>query len=174
MRLLFAVFGIVGICVITRFFLRTKESCKWILLELSLYLIVVVYFIAWKSGRSGMGGINLRVPLPIWRAIISHKFNTVACRSLLNLLLFVPLGYLFPQITKMEIKMTRWWTVCLLGFLTSLLIEVSQFAFRFGVFEFDDLIKNTMGTGLGWLIWKVQDIRMQKHSDQKEVTNGHN
>ena len=64
------------------------------------------------------------------------------------MLLFVPFGYLLPQM-----KQLKWYHVAGLGFITSLMIETCQLVFRFGVFELDDLVKNTMGAALGWLLY---------------------
>lgn len=59
-----------------------------------------------------------------------------------------PLGYLLPQL-----KPLNWYQMIGLGFLTSLLIETCQLVFHFGGFELDNLVKNTMGAGVGWLIY---------------------
>ena len=66
-------------------------------------------------------------------------------------------------------SMTVWWKIILFGFLSSLLIESCQFMFHRGVFELDDLLKNTMGTAVGWLIWKVITIVFYEKSKKKEV-----
>ena len=65
-------------------------------------------------------------------------------------------------------SMTVWWKIILFGFLSSLLIESCQFMFHRGVFELDDLLKNTMGTVVGWPIWKVITIITCSNSKKKE------
>ena len=67
---------------------------------------------------------------------------------LLNILLFVPLGAALPFIYK---KTTFIKTV-LIGFSLSLLIEFSQF-FIGRACEIDDLICNTLGAAVGYLIY---------------------
>lgn len=64
-----------------------------------------------------------------------------------NLIWFVPLGVLLPVLTKAR-KSTILW-----GFGLSLYIEVSQYIFGTGVSEVEDLILNTAGTGIGYLIY---------------------
>ena len=64
-----------------------------------------------------------------------------------NLVWFVPLGVMMPVLTKCR-KSTILW-----GFGLSLYIEVSQFIFGTGVSEVEDLILNTAGTGIGYLIY---------------------
>ena len=43
----------------------------------------------------------------------------------------------------------------LTGILTSLSIEISQLCFRRGLFEWDDIIGNTVGTIIGYSIYKM-------------------
>ena len=64
-----------------------------------------------------------------------------------NLVWFVPLGLLLPVLTKAR-KATILW-----GLGLSLYIEVSQYVFGTGVSEVEDLILNTAGTGIGYLIY---------------------
>ena len=65
----------------------------------------------------------------------------------LNILLFVPFGYLLPLLWK---RADRWWKVVLCGFVLSLGIELVQLATHLGMFDLDDLMNNTLGALLGW------------------------
>ena len=113
-----------------------------------LYLCGLVYYVGFRGHREGLSGVNIRFPLPFWRAIRSHRYGSVTKRSVLNMLLFVPFGYLLPQWKRL-----RWYQVVTLGLMLSLLIETGQLVFHFGVFELDDLVKNTMGAGVGFLLY---------------------
>lgn len=64
-----------------------------------------------------------------------------------NLVCFVPLGVLLPVLTKARNATILW------GLGLSLYIEVSQYVFGTGVSEVEDLILNTAGTGIGYLIY---------------------
>lgn len=143
---------------------KSKNGDNCILCITMLYLISVLYFTTIRGGRSGLGGICIRFPFPFYNALKTHRYGKTANRSVLNLLLFVPLGYLLPQFfskpknhsdasTGKIIK--KWWQVISIGFITSLLIETGQIVFRVGIFELDDILKNTMGTGVGFLIFIV-------------------
>ena len=66
----------------------------------------------------------------------------------LNILLFVPFGYLLPLLWK---RADRWWKVVLCGFVLSLLIELTQLVSHLGMFDLDDLMNNSLGAFLGWL-----------------------
>jgi len=65
----------------------------------------------------------------------------------LNILLFVPFGYLLPLLWK---RADRWWKVLLCGFVLSLGIELAQLATHLGMFDLDDLMNNSLGALLGW------------------------
>ena len=71
--------------------------------------------------------------------------------SFLNVLLFMPLGFLLPVFWKNFKKFH--WTV-LFGFCISLLIEVLQI-FTFRATDVNDLMTNTLGTFLGWFIARI-------------------
>ena len=65
----------------------------------------------------------------------------------LNILLFVPFGYLLPLLWR---RADRWWKVVLCGFVLSLLIELTQLVTHLGMFDLDDLMNNSLGALLGW------------------------
>ena len=68
----------------------------------------------------------------------------------LNVLLFMPLGYLLPVSIR---RFNRWWQVLSIGFLFSLLIETVQLLTRLGWFDASDLLHNTLGALIGYWIY---------------------
>lgn len=74
-----------------------------------------------------------------------------------NLLLLAPLGFLLPALAGMD----RCRRACTAIFAVSLVIETAQFVvsvvagFAYKVFDVDDLLLNTLGGLLGWLVFKV-------------------
>lgn len=67
----------------------------------------------------------------------------------LNILLYIPMGYLLPTI----FEKLKPWHVVLIGFGCSVLTEVSQLVFKIGLFEFDDMLNNTMGCVIGLVMY---------------------
>ena len=63
----------------------------------------------------------------------------------LNILLFVLFGFLLPLVIR-----RGFWAVVLIGLLFSIGIEATQYFFRLGFCEFDDVFHNTLGTALGY------------------------
>ena len=66
---------------------------------------------------------------------------------LLNILLFVPFGFLMVHLPGS----LKWWQVVLLCALTSAGVELAQLYYHLGLFEFDDIFDNTLG-GIAGLI----------------------
>ena len=71
--------------------------------------------------------------------------------TILNIILFLPLGFFLPLLYK---KYNCFSKVLLIGFLFSLSIEVIQM-FGFGRTDVNDLITNTVGSGLGYGVYKL-------------------
>ncbi|ANS75274.1 hypothetical protein AWM70_12220 [Paenibacillus yonginensis] len=68
-----------------------------------------------------------------------------------NILLFMPLGFSIP----LRFKLNRPGKVILLGFLTSFLVEVIQFFTFIRSFDVDDLMLNTLGASLGFVLYRL-------------------
>ena len=69
--------------------------------------------------------------------------------SILNIFLFLPMGLLLPLVCS---SCRRFRQVLKIGFFTSLGIELAQL-FTYRVTDINDLITNTLGTALGYLIY---------------------
>lgn len=84
----------------------------------------------------------------LWKRIGWYKepLNSIA----LNILLFVPLGYLAPSVFSF---LRRWWRVVLTGLGFSLMIEVVQLATHLGWFDASDLFHNTLGAVIGYGVY---------------------
>jgi glycopeptide antibiotics resistance protein len=67
-----------------------------------------------------------------------------------NIGFFMPLGFFLPFLSK---KLSSGWKVILLGFCISLFIEVSQLFIPARGSDIDDIILNTLGTALGFLLY---------------------
>lgn len=73
----------------------------------------------------------------------------------LNIAAFVPLGFLIG----------RWWGI-FIGLFLSCGIEAAQYYYQLGYCELDDVLNNTIGTGLGIFIWiKVRALALRKWED---------
>lgn len=68
-----------------------------------------------------------------------------------NIVWFIPFGFLLPFISKKP-NHSR---IVMYGFALSLAIELAQFGFGTGISEVDDLILNTLGASIGYLLHRV-------------------
>lgn len=76
-----------------------------------------------------------------------------------NIVGFMPCGFFLPVISR---RSRRWFNTVLLSFLFSLCIETIQLIFKVGSFDVDDMILNTLGGILGYILYKiVQHIRVR-------------
>ena len=63
----------------------------------------------------------------------------------LNILLYYPLGFLL----KVLFPRLKGWQIVLIGFMASAATELTQYLFKMGWLELDDMITNTLGTTIG-------------------------
>ncbi|MEG0285228.1 MULTISPECIES: VanZ family protein [Vagococcus] len=70
----------------------------------------------------------------------------------LNILMFIPLGIILPLMWR---KYHQFSKTLSYGFGLSLLIEISQLFTRFRATDINDLIMNSLGVCMGWLIYRI-------------------
>ena len=69
-----------------------------------------------------------------------------------NVLLFVPYGFLLPWVFE---KVRGFFKTGFWGLLTSVCVEVLQLVSGRGYFQIDDILTNTLGTLIGFLIFAL-------------------
>lgn len=106
------------------------------------------------SGSRGVMLIPFRELVGLFRES-NHSF--FFWQITLNVFLFVPFGFLVTAYLYLYSKkstISNWLTVLLLGFAFSLLIEGFQFITGRGYTEVDDIINNTFGALIGYLMYR--------------------
>lgn len=73
---------------------------------------------------------------------------------ILNILLFVPLGYLLPTIDGEKRMNNTYYGIAIIGFFVSSFIEATQLLTHRGWFDVDDLFHNTMGAVIGLFLYR--------------------
>lgn len=82
-----------------------------------------------------------------------NKFSFTEWRNLvLNIVLFIPFGFLLPMLSG---KFEKFWKTYVMGLLLTVLIEVTQLITGRGVFEFDDILNNFVGTMIGFGLYEI-------------------
>ncbi len=125
-----------------------------------LYSISIVYFLIF-SDMFGRGHgyeemrYNLTPFLEIKRFVKYRSYMTttsVMLNLVGNVLAFVPFGMLIRWVRG---KKTGFFTATLAAFAFSLSIELVQLITKLGVFDVDDIIMNTFGGMLGYIIYYI-------------------
>lgn len=110
-------------------------------------LAAYILFILMETIIGRKTGVDRVELVPFW----SYSHPELRMEIVLNYILFIPLGVLLYLCfgKKWGLK------VVLIGFLLSVSIEIVQLVFRIGLFEFDDMIGNTIGCLIGAVVWKA-------------------
>ena len=85
---------------------------------------------------------------------------------ILNVILYIPMGYLLPFVWPKLMRVRRVSSVSritLIGFFFSLATELTQLVFHIGSFEADDIFNNTLGCLIGcvlyWIILRTNGVK---------------
>jgi glycopeptide antibiotics resistance protein len=76
-----------------------------------------------------------------------------------NILAFFPLGIFLPWLFK---RFIGFWRTLSTVFLATASVEILQFATRVGSFDIDDIILNTIGGAIGYLLLKIFSLLLLK------------
>lgn len=142
---------------------------------LSVFCIGLVVFVAWKGFKTGLrySAILLLVEYvfllfcstvffratsvtrqydfhPFWsyKAIQDGRENLLA-ENIMNVIVFIPVGMILGSLLKVK---GSWLIALLIGCSISVTIESLQFFFMRGFSEVDDVMHNTVGCLIGFLI----------------------
>ncbi len=135
-------------------------SRKYQLIFRKIYTIVIPFYTAFLLYLMFFGfgraqySINIVRLLPIFSTIDfvadTISWKTIFINILGNILMFVPFGFLglvFPKLVEFKIL--------IINFLSAIIIiESLQYFTRLGVFDIDDVILNTLGVAIGFLLCK--------------------
>lgn len=103
-----------------------------------------------KSGIHDTNLIPFKVLFETYNEVFVNGYiNYFLINFLGNIMLFIPFGIFIPLLWRVSIK-----KVILIGFCSSLFIEVSQLLLTRGT-DVDDLILNTIGVVLGVVLYRI-------------------
>lgn len=126
-----------------------KEYSLWILLIEYLFVVVCSTVICRPSVNFDFDRLEL-IPFWTYKCVIAHAPGVSVWDIILNVVLFIPLGFLvkliYPSISALKILG--------IALLCSLFIETNQYVFEKGVAQIDDVMHNVIGALLGWLLAK--------------------
>ena len=123
-------------------------------------MMILVYFLLLSDGFGRMNGYTeFRYNLVPFQEIIRFvkyrdyiDFFSVIVNLFGNVVAFMPFGALIRWVINRKV---RWYQAVLYTFLFSLCVELLQLVAKVGVFDVDDLILNTLGGMIGFLVYYV-------------------
>ena len=140
----------------TKHIIRTLGTVLFI-----LYVLALIYFLFFSEeyGRVAMEEREYRYNLipfvEIRRFWVYRKqlgFLAVFTNLFGNVIGFLPFGFILPVILE---RMRSGWLIILAGFGLSVTVEVIQLITKVGCFDVDDMILNTAGAALGYLLFFI-------------------
>ncbi len=162
------VFSLLRMLILRRKGLPVRWDREVILFSFALYLAALLHITIWREGpdwaavfSSGPKPRPLLQPmlttLDAWKqGILRFLYNVVG-----NIIWFLPLGAMF-RASKHRFSLLQ---AMGLGLALSFFIEFFQWVLQTGVTDIDDLIFNSLGTGLGFLLTSVAFIARRTESD---------
>lgn len=129
---------------------------QWLLVFGVVYITVLLKLAFFSREPGSRTGIDL-IPFSTWKGgPQAHAY------FIENILMFLPFGILAPA----RFQRLRNPLYCVdMGFLLSCFLELAQMLTQRGYCQLDDIATNTLGAGIGWLIW---------HSVSKKRKDGKN
>lgn len=148
---------------------RVLRICSKIIFGVYIILLTYFLFFAESAGRT-FEGRSYHYNLILFKEIsrfITYRETLGTAAVVLNLFgniaAFIPLGAILPVMHR---RFRSLLYMTLLTFEFSLVVETIQLVCKVGSFDVDDLLLNTIGGILGYLIFEIMD-RIRRHRDEK-------
>ncbi len=124
------------------------------------YLVVLIRIVLFKQVAlynlfAAIGSMERTISIIPFKSLLDMVNNNISVTRILenilgNIAIFIPFGLLLPIVQKDKSK-----KIILYGLITSALIEIIQYVFALGSSDIDDLMLNTLGTVIGYLLYKI-------------------
>lgn len=141
---------------------RRIRVISWILFVLYILLLIYLLFLSEGYGRKDFAQREYRynlIPFQEIKRFWIYRERVGYFASFLNLggnvIGFLPFGFFLPVISY---RFRSGWLTGILGFSLSLLVETVQLVCKVGCFDVDDLMLNTMGAVLGYVIFSICNL----------------
>ena len=137
---------------------RLLTRFGWILFYLYIILLFYFLFLSERYGRAHPSD-ELRYNLVLFMEIkrfIQYRhvlgFENFVVNILGNVIAFAPFGFLLPILKE---NYRNFFVITFISMFFSLSIELIQLTTRVGIFDVDDILLNTVGGVLGYIIFLV-------------------
>lgn len=137
-----------------------KKFFWWSILVFYLFVVVSVTLLR----HNGYGGGHIISFFYSYKDAWIHASETAWRNIVLNILMFVPLGFWLP-VGKGKYRV--FWKTSLVGCLFTVAIESLQLILSLGLFEIADVFNNTLGTMIGYGFYKLVEYFVQLCKKEK-------
>jgi glycopeptide antibiotics resistance protein len=146
--MMFAILCLGGLCLIALRGYRVGARKTLTLLLVEYIFLLYCFTVLFRGVNTGQRGCLT----PFWSyASIAKGIDMFLLpQIMMNVVVFIPVGFLGGCTFRSHAFMK----VFCLGFAVSLSIEAMQYIFQRGFSEFDDVFHNTLGTLMGYGLWK--------------------
>lgn len=147
-----------GIFLLLAFFMwRVRKSQgtrmavrEWIcILIFSVYLTFLFGVTLFNRQSEGVRQLQLEL-LWSYKMTLLDRNWALGLQIIFNVIAFLPFGFLVPELFH---RMQRFMCVIIAACLLSGFIEGIQLVFSCGLCELDDVMNNTIGAGIGYIVW---------------------
>ena len=133
---------------------RKIQIISWVFFI--IYLLMMVYFLFFSEQMGRVPGNRYRynlVPFAEIKRYLSYRNKIGSFHVMVNLLgnvvCFIPFGFVIPILTQKQTALRMF----LLGMSASVLVELLQLVSMLGTFDVDDIILNTLGVLIGYVLF---------------------
>lgn len=135
---------------------RVVRGIAWVLFI--TYMVALVYFLFFSEQMGRIPSDEYKYslkPLKEIRRYLTYIDQLGLWYVFLNLagnvMAFVPFGFVLPVITRYR----KFYQVFFLSMEFSLIVEIIQLVSKVGSFDVDDILLNTLGGVLGYLVYQI-------------------
>lgn len=133
-----------------------RKVFLWLIFTAYLSIVLYATFLRHAGGYREWNLHLFRAWREAWNDFSAKNWANV----LLNIAMFIPLGFLLPLLFK---KLRKWYLSIPVGLGLSLAIELLQLSFSRGICDIDDLFANTLGTFIGFFAFMaVHSLSVEK------------
>ena len=135
---------------------RKIQIISWVFFI--MYLVMMVYFLFFSEQMGRIPGTQYRynlVPLAEIKRYLNYRDKIGSFHVMLNLLgnvfCFIPFGFVIPILTRKQNALRMF----LLSMAASVLVELLQLVSMLGSCDVDDIILNTLGGLIGYMMFVI-------------------
>ncbi len=118
----------------------------WLVFLCAVYVIVTLIQAFFSREPGSRTGVDMQLFATWGKTAEAHAYVVE------NILMFIPFGMLFPGLFR---PLRKGWVCAGVGCGLSIALEFAQWLTQRGHCQLDDVVMNTLGAGIGWMIFRL-------------------